>query len=707
MEGSMKILVLCLLVAGLAILMTCSKADPEPPVAEVVPHELVAHGDLRVDNYYWLRERENPAVIAYLEAENAYMDAVMMETAPLQAELFVEIKGRIKQTDSSVPAADHGFLYYDRTEDGKEYTIHCRIKDEPGAEEEVLLDVNVLAEGHDFCSAGWIRVSPESDTMVYAVDIVGRRKYNLRFRDLSTGKYLADEIPDITGDSEWFNDGKTLVYTRQDPFTLRSYQVWRHVLGTDPASDTLMYQENDETFNINIGKTASDRYILIESKHTLATEVRFIDADDPTAEPVIIAPRERGVEYHVTHHGDRFLIRTNLEATNFRLMEVPVRSPGRGNWREVVGHRADVLLLDVRPFRGFIVLNEKENALNRLVVIDVEDDSNHVIDFDESAHDVWVDDNREYDSSVLRFGYTSLTTPESIFDYDMGTGDRVLRKRQEVLGGFDPDNYVSERVMVPARDGVEVPLSIVRRKDLPLDGSAPLLLYAYGSYGYSTDPTFNPDVISLLDRGFSYAIAHVRGGQEMGRRWYEDGKLLNKINTFTDFIDCARFLIYEGYTSPERLVARGGSAGGLLMGAISNMEPDLFAGIVAHVPFVDVITTMLDGSIPLTTSEYDEWGDPNDEEFYDYMLSYSPYDQVEAKNYPALMVTAGLHDSQVQYWEPAKWVARLRFLKTDDKMLVFRTRMDAGHGGASGRYDAYQERAEEYAFMIDIVSSGG
>ena len=703
----MRVLVLCLLVVGVMILMTCTKADPQPPVVEVVPHDLEAHGDVRVDNYYWLRERENPAVISYLEAENAYMDAVMLETEPLQAELFKEIKGRIKQTDSSVPAPDHGFLYYHRTEDGKEYKIFCRMKDEPGAEEEIILDVNALAEGHDFCSAGWIRVSPESDTMVYAFDTVGRRKYTLRFRDLGTGSLLTDEIPNVTGDAEWFNDGKTLVYTKQDPSTLRSYQVWRHVLGSDPDDDVLMYQEDDETFSLDIRKTASERFILIESNHTLTTEVRCIDADDPMAESVIVAPRERGVEYHVTHHGDRFLIRTNLGATNFRLMETPVRSPGRGNWREVVGHREDVLLQGVQVFHDFIVLTERSNALNRLVVIDMDDASKHLIDFDESAHDVWVDDNREYDSNVLRLGYTSLTTPTSIYDYDMTTGERELKKRYEVLGGYDPENYVSERVMIPARDGIEVPLSIVRRKDLPLDGTAPLLLYAYGSYGYSTDPTFNPDVVSLLDRGFSYAIAHVRGGQEMGRWWYEDGKLLKKKNTFTDFIDCARFLIYEGYTSPDKLVARGGSAGGLLMGAITNMEPELFAGIVAHVPFVDVITTMLDGSIPLTTSEYDEWGNPDDETYYEYMLSYSPYDQVEAKTYPALMVTAGLHDSQVQYWEPAKWVAKLRALKTDDNPLVLRTRMDAGHGGASGRYDTYRERAEEYAFMIHVVKSSG
>ena len=703
----MKAVALVLLIVGVGVLMTCSKADPRPPVAKVIPHELEVHSDVRVDDYFWLRERENPEVISYLETENAYMDEVMHSSEALQTVLFEEIKGRIKQTDSSVPVRDHGYLYYNRTEDGKEYQIHCRIKDEPGAQEEVLLDVNALAEGHDFCSAGWIRVSPETDTMIYAVDIVGRRKYNLRFRDLGTGDHLADEITEITGQAEWFNDGKTLIYTRQDPITLRSYQVWRHVLGSDPTDDVLVFQEDDETFSVYIEKTESDRFILIQSDHTLSTEYHLIDADDPMAEPVVVAPRERGVKYHVTHQGDRLLIRTNLGATNFRLMEAPVSSPGRANWREIVAHRDQVLLQETDAFQDYIVLSERENAVNRLVVIDVNDGASHAIDFDESAHDVWVGDNREYDSDILRFDFTSMKTPRSIYDYDMNTREKTLMKRQEVLGGYDPADYVSERLMVPARDEVEIPVSIIRRRDLPFDGSAPMLLHAYGSYGSSSDPYFDPDVVSLLDRGFSYAIAHVRGGQEMGRWWYENGRLLHKKNTFMDFIDCARYLIHEGYTSPEGLVARGRSAGGLLMGAISNMEPELFAGIVAGVPFVDVITTMLDESIPLTAGEWDEWGDPRDKVYYDYMLSYSPYDQVEAKGYPAMLVTAGLHDSQVQYWEPAKWVAKLRALKTDDNLLVFRTNMDAGHGGATGRYDVYEEQAEEYAFILLAVSSGG
>jgi len=690
-----------------AVLVTaCSKPVSGPPVAAVVPHRLVAHGDVRVDDYYWLRERENPDVIAYLEAENTYTDAVTENTEALREELFEEFKGRIPQTDSTAPVRDHGSLYYDRTVAGQEYTIHCRVKDEPGAEEQILLDVNVVARGHDFCSVDGIRVSPESDTMVFAVDTVGRRKYTLKFRDLGTGADLPDEIPEVTGDSAWMNDGRTLVYTRQDPETLRPFQVWRHALGSDPTEDVLLYQEDDETFSVELSKSESERFVVIESNQTMTTEVRVIDADEPTAEPVVIAPRERGVEVHVSHQGERFLIRTNFDAPNFRLMETPVASPGRDSWREIVPNRDDVLLQGVHAFRDHIVLSERADALNRLVVIDLRDGARTVIGFDESAYDVWFDDNREYDTHDLRIGYSSLTTPESIFVVDMNSGEKTLLKRQEVLGGYDPDAYVSERVMVAARDGVEVPLSILRRVDLPFDGSAPLLLYGYGSYGYSTDPTFRPEVISLLDRGFSFAIAHVRGGQERGRWWYEDGKLLNKKNTFTDFIDCARFLIDEGITSPDRLVANGRSAGGLLMGAVAYMEPGLFAAVVAEVPFVDVVTTMLDESIPLTAAEWDEWGDPREEVYYDYMLSYSPYDRVEAKAYPAMMVTAGLHDSQVQYWEPAKWVAKLRALKTDDHPLVLRTHMDTGHGGASGRYGAYRERAEEYAFMIEAVAAG-
>jgi oligopeptidase B len=703
----MKTVALFLLVVGVVILMTCTDAPPSPPEAKTVPHELEAHGLTRIDDYHWLRDRDDPEVVAHLEAENDYMDTVMAGTDRLQSALFEEIKGRIEQTDSSAPAPDHGFLYYHRTENGRQYKIHCRRSRDPGADEEILLDVNRLAAGHDYCSAGRIEVSPVSDTMVYAVDTVGRRKYTLGFRNLATGKFLPDSIPEVTGNAVWYNDGRTVLYTKQDPDTLRWHQVWRHLLGTDPAEDTLVYQEDDDTFSLRVDRTESERFLLIVARQTLATEVRAIDADDPTAEPFVIAPRERGVEYHVSHHGDRFLIRTNLDAVNFRLMDAPVSDPGRSRWREVVPHRDDVLLEDLTVFRDHIVLSERRGGLSGLVVVDVHDGSEHTIELDSSCHVVWVDDNREFDTAVLRFGYSSLNTPRSIFSYDMNTREKTLLKRDQVLGGFNADRYTTERLTARARDGVEIPISIVYRDDLARDGSAPMVLYAYGSYGYSSDPHFKPEVVSLLDRGFSYAIAHVRGGQEMGRWWYENGKLLDKKNTFNDFIDCARYLIDEGFTSSDKLVARGGSAGGLLVGAVANMAPDLFAGIVAHVPFVDVVTTMLDDSIPLTSSEYDEWGDPSDRVFYDYMLSYSPYDNVEAKRYPSMMVTAGLHDSQVQYWEPAKWVAKLRAMKTDDELLIMRTNMDAGHGGASGRYDEYREIAEEYAFVLQVVGSAG
>jgi len=699
----MKILAFFLLLSAVVMLVTCSESEMKPPTAKVVPHELESHGRLRVDDYFWLNDRENPEVIAYLEAENVYADAAMAGTADLQQALFDELEGRIPQTDSTVPVLEGDHLYYSRIVEGKEYPIHCRRADRSGAPEEILLDVNALAEGLEFCSVKGLDVAVESDVLVYAIDTVGRRKYTLKFKDLATGELFDDEVMDVTGDAAWANDGRTVFYTRQDPDTLRAHQVWKHVLESSPSEDELVYQEDDTTFSLEIGKTRSEKFIVVVSDHTLATEVRVIDADDPGAGPVVIAPRERGVEYDVAHQGDRFLIRTNLDAVNFRLMEAPVDAPGRSNWREVVPHRGDVLLQGVEAFQDFVVLTERADGSPRLAVLSSSGGTPLVIDGDDAAGEIWVDDNRRFESQTLRYGTSSLTTPESIFDLDVATGERELRKRQEILGGFDPEDYVSERIMVPSRDGVEIPLSVVRRTDLVFDGRAPLLLYAYGSYGYSTRADFDPEIVSLLERGFSFAIAHVRGGQEMGRHWYEDGKLLDKMNTFTDFIDCARYLIYEGYTSPEHLVAQGGSAGGLLMGAIANLEPELFAGIVANVPFVDVVTTMLDESIPLTTSEFDEWGNPADPEYYDYMLSYSPYDQVEAKSYPAIFVTAGLHDSQVQFWEPAKWVAKLRATKTDDRLLILRTRMHAGHGGASGRYDGYRERAEELAFMITTV----
>ncbi len=701
----MKLPAACLLVVSLVMVMTCAEREPVPPAARVAPHELEAHGDVRVDDYYWLRERSNPDVIAYLEAENAYADEVLAPTGALREVLADEIRNRIPQTDSTVPAPDHGSRYYHRTVDGRAYPIYCRVKDDPGAREEVLLDVNRVAEGHEFCSAGRIRVSPTTDIMVWAVDTVGRRKYTLRFEDLATGRVLTDEIPDVTGETEWFNDGRNLLYSRQDPDTLRSYQVWRHTVGADPADDVLVFQEDDETFNVSLSRTRSGRFLLISSNQSVTSEVRFMDADDPVGEPVVIEPRRRGVEYSVAHQGDRWLILTNLGATNFRLVEAAIEAPGRSDWSEVVPHREDVLLEGVEAFADFLVLEERSNGLGRLVVTKPNAGRREEISFDESASVVRTGDNREYDTGTFRFTYSSLATPESVYELDVATGERRLLKQAEVRGGYDPSHYVSERLWATARDGARIPISVLRPRDFIPDKTAPLLLYGYGSYGHTLEPSFNPTVLSLANRGFSYAIAHVRGGQALGRQWYEDGKLLNKMNTFTDFIDCARHLVDAGYTSPDRLVARGGSAGGLLMGAVVNLAPELFAGVVAHVPFVDVVTTMLDESIPLTTGEYDEWGNPNDPEFYDVMLAYSPYDRVKAGRYPPMLVTAGLHDSQVQYWEPAKWVAKLRALKTDDHPLLLRTRMDAGHGGASDRYDSYRETAEEYAFMLMVVGA--
>ncbi|MFV2072384.1 MAG: S9 family peptidase [Thermoanaerobaculales bacterium] len=699
----MKIQVLAVCMIAVMMSVSCGRSVSSPPVAKKFPRSLEMHGDVRVDDYYWLRERENPEVISYLEAENAYSEAVMVNSRRLQEELFEELKNRIQPDESSVPALDNGYFYYRRFEEGLEYPIHCRRKGSVDAPEEVILDVNRVAEGHDFCSVRGVTVSPDSQLLAWASDMVGRRKYAIHVTDLETGEEITDVIPEITGNLVWANDSRTLFYSKQDPETLRSFQVYRHLLGTDPDEDVLIYEETDPTFSVHVWKTRSDRFIMIDSEQTLASEYRFLDADDPTGELRIVAPRERDVEYGVSHVGDRFIIRTNLGAANFRLMEAPVADPGRESWRELIPGRDDVFLQGVDVFGEFMVVTERRDGLRHLRIIPWDGGEEFEIEFDEPAYVTWVGENHEMETSTLRFGYSSLNTPESIYDLDLATGERTLMKREEVQGGFDPANYTVERLMAPARDGVEVPISVVYRNDISLEGDSPLLLYGYGSYGAIMEAWFRPAVVSLLDRGFVYAIAHVRGGQELGRRWYEDGKLLKKKNTFTDFIDCGRYLVDQGYTSPDRLFARGGSAGGLLMGAVSNMAPELFAGIIANVPWVDVVTTMLDEDIPLTTAEYDEWGNPNQREFYDYMLSYSPYDNVEAKDYPAMLVTTGLHDSQVQYWEPAKWVAKLRALKTDDNPLIFDIEMEAGHGGVSGRFKKYRETALEYAFMLEVL----
>ena len=687
---------------------TVDFASLEPPVAAVIPTELETHGHVRVDDYYWLNDREDAQVVSYLEAENAYTDAMMAHTGDLQARLFDEIKGRIKQTDLSVPVRRGEYFYYSRTVDGQDYPIHARKRGSLDAPEEVLVNANERAEGHEFYAAVGLEVSSGDGILAFAEDTQGRRIYTIRFKDLGTGEMLADEIPGTSGNLTWAEDDRTLFYTKRDPQTLRAYQVFRHVLGTDPAADAPVFEETDEEFSSYVWKTKSKRFLVISSSHTTTDEHRFRDAADPEGEFTVFLTRERGHEHGIDHLGDHFYIRTNVDgAENFKLMRTPVASTGAASWEEVIPAREDVFLEGFELFRDHLVVEERKDGLIELRVRPWSGGEEHYIAFDDPAYLAYTSANPELDTPILRFGYTSLAVPNSVYDYDMNSRARTLLKQDEVLGGYDPAEYVVERLYAPARDGVEIPVSIVYRRGLEKNGRNPTLLYAYGSYGASMDATFSSTRLSLIDRGFLYAIAHIRGGQELGRKWYEDGKMFNKMNTFTDYIDAAEFLIDQGYTSPAHLYARGGSAGGLLMGAVANLRPDLFRGMVAHVPFVDVVTTMLDESIPLTTFEYDEWGNPNDLESYNYMLSYSPYDNVEAKDYPNLLVTTGLHDSQVQYWEPAKWVARLRAMKTDDNRLILKTHMDAGHGGGSGRDRQYRELAFEFAFLLDLAGRAG
>jgi oligopeptidase B len=698
---------------GCALILACSgqqgdgaqRVRPEPPIAAKQPKELEAHGNVRVDDYYWLKERQNPEVIAHLEAENEYTDAAMGHTNQLQDALYEEIVGRIKQDDDSVPYRKGEYFYYERYEEGDEYPLHCRKKGALDAPEEIMLDANELAEGHEFFTMWNVEPSPDGKMLAYAFDTVGRRIHTLRFRNLVTGKDLPDVIPDVTYNGEWANDGKTYFYTKQHPQTLRWYRIYKHVLGTDPSRDELVFEETDEEFESSVYKTKSERYLMIESTQTLSSECRYLDADDPNGEFRVIQTREPDHEYEVDHAGKHFYIRTNWNAENFRLMKTPETATEKTSWVELIPHRKDVFLVDSELFSGHLVVEERREGLMQLRIVPWDGGEEHYLDFGEPAYDAWASANYEFDTSTLRFVYTSMTTPKSTFDYDMDHREKTLLKEHEVLGGFDKSNYTTERIWAPARDGVRVPISVVYRTELfKKDGSKPLLLYAYGSYGSSMDASFRSSRLSLIDRGFVFAIAHIRGGQELGRQWYENGKLFNKMNTFTDFIDCGQYLVEQQYTSPEHLFAQGGSAGGLLMGAVTNMAPELFNGIISHVPWLDVVTTMLDPDVPLTTSEYDEWGDPREKDYYDYMLSYSPYDNIEAKAYPNVLVTTGLHDSQVQYWEPAKYVAKLRELKTDDNIVLLKTNMEAGHGGATGRLKKNRETALDYAFLLDLAS---
>ncbi len=670
------------------------------PIAIKKPQLLEIHGHQRQDPYYWMNDRENQELIDYLNAENTYLKEVMKPTEGLQKQLFEEMKGRIKEQDESVPYFKSEYYWYSRFEKGSEYPVYCRKFGSLKAEEEIILDVNILAEGKSYFQVGQATCSTNQQLLAFAADEVGRRIYTIHFKNLATQEILKDQIPEVTGNFVWAADQRSIFYSKQDPETLRSFQIYKHILGSPTSTDLLVYEELDEEFSCMVHKTKSEKYILIHSESTISSEVRFVQADQPTASFQILQTRIPHLEYAADHYGDHFYIRTNDQAQNFKLVKAPITNPSKENWIDVVPHRPEVLLEDFDLFSKYLVTQERSNGLTEIHIQPWEGEG-HSLAFEDETYTAYVGTNPEFDTNILRFGYNSLVSPSSIYDYHMVTGQKTLLKQQEVVGGHEPSNYHSERIWAKAADGVLVPISLVYQKSaFSKTGKNPVLLYAYGSYGYSMDAYFSSNRLSLLQRGFVFAIAHIRGGEDLGRAWYEDGKLLKKKNTFTDFIACAEHLIQQKYTSPAQLYAMGGSAGGLLMGAVINMRPDLFNGVIANVPFVDVVTTMLDESIPLTTGEFQEWGNPKDKEFYDYMLSYSPYDNVTAKVYPNLLVTSGLHDSQVQYWEPTKWVAKLRDLKTDQNLVLLFTNMEAGHGGASGRFNPLKEIALEYAFLL-------
>ena len=679
-----------------------SEATLTPPVAKTDPKVDTVHDEARVDNYFWLREKSNTEVIEYLKTENKYTQAMMQHTEGFQEQLYQELLGKIKETDLSVPEKMGGYYYYNRTEEGKQYPIYCRKKGSLEAEEEILLDQNALAEGHEYLEIGVYKISPSHQLLAYSIDTTGGESYTLYVKDLDTGQLLGDQIPNTYYSVEWANDNQTLFYTTLDP-AKRPYKLYRHQLGSDPAADALIYHEADESFFLDVSKTRSNAYLLMELENINTSEVHYLEADQPIDEFRVISPRQSELEYSVEHHGDQFFIVTNAEAVNFKLMRASVNNPSRENWEEVIPHREAVKLDSVSAFRNHLVISEREDGLQKIRVRNLITDEAHAVDFPEPVYTVQQGGNPEFNTNTLRFNYASLVTPMSVFDYEMDARTRELKKQDEVLGGYDPSLYESERIFAKAADGTPVPISLVYKKGLVKDGGDPLLLYGYGSYGINSEPYFLSNRLSLLERGFRYAIAHIRGGEEMGRAWYENGKLLHKRNTFTDFIACAEHLIAEKYTASSKIVIEGGSAGGLLMGAVTNMRPELFEIVIAKVPFVDVVNTMLDASIPLTVIEYDEWGNPNEKKFYDYIKSYSPYDNIEAKEYPHILVTAGLNDPRVHYWEPAKWTAKLRTLKTGDNQLLLKTEMGAGHGGPSGRYDYLKEIAFEYAFIFDLL----
>ncbi len=683
------------------------------PVADKVVKELTAHGDTRIDNYFWMRltdeqkvaehpDEQTQDVLDYLNAENEYLDKMLRHTKEFQDNLFEEIKGRIKQQDESVPYFKNDYWYYTRFEEGQEYPIYCRKLKSLEAAEQILLDVNELAQGHEFYNVGGLSISPDNKILAYSEDTVSRRIYTIRFKNLETGEILKDEIANVQGAAAWANDNKTVFYTSKNKVTLLSEKIKRHTLGDEVMKDEVVYLEKDPTFYIGVYRSKSGKYIIIVNSSTLVSDYHILSADEPKGSLRQFTHRETEMEYSIDHFDDKFFIITNWEAKNFRLLETSEKNTSKNNWKEVIPHRPDVLLESIEVFNDYLVVEERKAGLSNLRIINQKSGDEHYLDFGEAAYTAYASTNPEFSTEWLRFGYSSLTTPSSTFDYNMSTREKVLKKQQEVIGGHLPDHYETDRVYANARDGEKIPISIVYKKGFKKDGTKPLLLYGYGSYGATIDPSFSSVRLSLLDRGFAFAIAHVRGGQLMGRQWYEDGKLLKKKNTFYDFVDCAKYLIDEKYSSREHIYAQGGSAGGLLMGAVINIEPKLFNGIIAAVPFVDVISTMSDPTIPLTTNEYDEWGNPEDKVYYEYMLTYSPYENVVPKEYTNLLVTTGLFDSQVQYWEPAKWVAKLREYKNDDNLLLLHTNLEAGHGGASGRFKRYKEIALEYAFLFEL-----
>ncbi|MDI9356296.1 MAG: S9 family peptidase [Chitinophagaceae bacterium] len=695
----------------LAVMSGCTTSVKDsvlPPSAKKVSREFVNHGIKRVDNYYWMRERDSKDVLEYLKSENTYREEVFGYTKPFEDSLFQEMKKRIKEDDESVPLFQEGYYYIERYITNGEYPIYVRKKGSIDAPDELLLDGNKRGDGKSFYDIGELDVSLNQKILAYAEDTIGRRFYDIYFKDLETNEEIQDCIPHTTGNFVWLNDNKTIIYTKQDPNTLRSYEVYAHTIGTSFEKDRKIFGEGDETFNVFVDKSKSSQYIFIHSESTLTDDVFVIPADVKNEEmmiPQLIARRDVGHKYSVEHFGEYFYILTNSDsALNYRLVRVPIKNL-TAPWEEIISHRKDCLLEDIEVFRDYFVLSEKKDGLSKLRVKSWDGKEDYYIETSDPAYNISISDNVEINTSVLRYEYTSLTTPYTVYDIDLKTKKEEIKKRSHVLGSFKPEDYVSERIYVNARDGVKIPMSIVYKKGIKKDNSNPALIYGYGAYGIATEPSFSSKRLSLLERGFIFAIAHIRGGEDLGRQWYEDGKLLKKKNTFYDFIDCSEYLVNNGFTNPEKLFAMGGSAGGLLMGAVMNMRPDLYKGIIAAVPFVDVINTMLDETIPLTTSEYDEWGNPKTKEYFEYMLSYSPYDQVEAKNYPNLLVITGYHDSQVQYWEPAKWVAKLRNMKTNNNMILFYTNMDSGHGGASGRFESLKETAMTYTFLIKLAEN--